>query len=83
MKKTLYENYALACAKMYYRLLENQNWTEDAKKLKKKLRVFIRKKRRFINFNNDWAFNTIYGILYPKPIRIIFRIERFITNKKK
>ena len=83
MKKTLYENYAVACAKMYYRLLENQEWTEEAKKLKKKLRAFFQKKRKFIKFNEDWVFNMVYGIVYPKPIRIIFRLKRFIKTRKR
>jgi glycosyltransferase involved in cell wall biosynthesis len=83
IKKMVYDNYAVVCAKMYYRLLENQEWTEEAKKLKKKLRTFIQKKRRFINFNKDWVFNMVYGIIYPKPIRAIFRLKRYIKNRKR
>lgn len=82
LKKTAYNNYAIVCAKMYYRLLENENWNKEAKKLKKKLRAFIQKKGKYINFNEDWAFNMVYGIVYPKPIRIILRLKRYIKNKK-
>ena len=81
MKKIVYRNYAVACAEMYYRLLENKDWAKKAQKLKKKLKVFIRKKGKLIDYNEDWAFNMVYGILYPKPIRIIFRLERYVKNK--
>ncbi len=83
IKKIVYRNYAVACANMYYRLLENKTWVEEAQKLRKKLKVFIRQKRKLIEFKEEWAFNMVYGVLYPKPIRIIFRLERYIKNKIK
>ena len=83
LKKELYRHYAVSCAKMYYRLLENKDWTEEAKKLKKELRSFFKKKRKFINFNEDWVFNMVYGMVYPKPIRTIFRLKRYIKNRKR
>lgn len=83
MKKTVYKHYAIASAKMYYRLLENENWAEDAQKLKNNLKTFMKKKRRHIEFNADWEFNMVYGILYPKPIRIILRLNRYLRNKLK
>ena len=83
MKKIVYRNYAVACAEMYYRLLENKNWAEEAQNLKNRLKLFVRKKGNLINFKEDWEFNMVYGVLYPKPMRIIFRLERDIKNKLK
>lgn len=83
MKKIVYRNYAVACAKMYYRLLENENWANEAQEIKNKLKKFMKKKRKLIEFDEDWQFNMVYGVLYPKPIRIIFRLERYIKNKLK
>ena len=83
MKKIAYRNYAVASAKMYYRLLENENWTEESKKLKKHLKSFMKKKRKYIEFNADWDFNMVYGALYPKHLRAIFRLERYIKNMTK
>lgn len=80
MKKIVYKSYAMTCAKMYHRLLENKDWAEEAQKLKKNLHVFMRKKGNLIDFNEDWEFNMVYGVLYPKPIRIIFRLERYIKK---
>ena len=65
---------------MYYRLLENENWAEEAQKIKEKLRVFIKKKRNLIEFNEDWEFNMVHGVLYSKPIRAMFRLKRYIKN---
>ena len=81
LKKELYRHYAVSCAKMYYRLLENENWAEEAQKIKEKLKVFIKKKRNLIEFNEDWEFNMVYGVLYSKPIRAMFRLKRYIKNK--
>ena len=83
LKKTIYKNYAVACAKMYYRLLENENWANEAQEIKNKLKKFMKKKRKLIEFDVDWQFNMVYGVLYPKPIRIIFRLERYIKTKLK
>lgn len=83
IKKIVYRKYTIACAGMYYHLLENENWTEEAQKLKKKLKLFVIKNRKHIELNDDWAFNMVYGITYPKPIRIIFKLERFVKNKIK
>ena len=83
LKKTIYKNYAVACAKMYYRLLENENWANEAQEIKNKLKKFMKKKRKLIEFDEDWQFNMVYGVLYPKPIRIIFRLERYIKTKLK
>ena len=80
MKKTVYRNYAVSCAKMYYRLLENTNWTNEAKKIKKKLHAFMKKYGKFTELKEDWEFNMVYGVLYPKPIRIIFRLARYIDK---
>ena len=83
LKKVVYIKYAVACAEMYYRLLENKNWNEEAQKIKSKLKKFMKKKREFIEFDEDWKFNMVYGVLYPKPIRAIFRLERKVKNKLK
>lgn len=83
IKKAVYRNYAVACAKMYYRLLENKNWAKEAQEIKNKLKVFMKKRGKFIEFKEDWEFNMVYGTLYSKPIRIIFRLERYIKNKLK
>lgn len=83
MKELVYKNYAVVCAKMYYCLLENPKWTDEAKKLKKKLKVFVDKKRKNIEFKEDWEFNLVYGVLYSKPIRIMFRLARYVKNKLK
>lgn len=83
LKKAVYRKYAVTCAKTYYRLLENPKWAEEAQKLKKELKVFIEKKRKHIEFNEDWEFNMVFGILYSRPIRIIFRLERYIKSKLK
>lgn len=83
MEKIVYRNYAVACAKMYYRLLDNQKWAEEASKIKSKLKVFMKRYGKLIKFNKDWQFNMVYGVLYPKPIRIIFRFERYIKLKLK
>ena len=82
LKKITYRNYAVACAKMYERLLENKDWTKEAQETKNKLKFFMKKKGKLIEFK-DWQFNMVYGVLYPKPIRIIFRLERYIKNKLK
>ena len=82
MKKLVCRNYAIACAGMYCRINENKNYTEDAQKIKSKLKVFMKKNKKLMELNEDWQFNLIYGVLYPKPIRIIFRLERYIKNKK-
>lgn len=83
LKKAVYRKYAVVCAKTYYCLLENENWANEAQKLKKKLKVFIRKKCKLIDFNEDWEFNMVYGVVYHKPMRIILRLERYIKNKLK
>ena len=83
MKKIVYRNYAVACANMYYRLLKNENWAEEAQIIKEKLKNFMKNKRSYIELNADWEFNMVYGILYPKPIRAIFRLERYINKIKK
>lgn len=81
MKETTSRNYAVACAKMYYRLLENKNWANEAQKLKTELKIFIQKHGKLIDFYEDWEFNMVYGILYPRPIRIIFRLVRTVKKK--
>lgn len=83
MEKIVYRNYAVACAKMYYSLLENPKWSEEAQKIKNQLKVFMGEKGKLIDFKEDWEFNMVYGVLFPKPIRIIFRLERYIKNKSK
>lgn len=83
IKKIVYRSYAVTCAKMYHRLSENKDWAEEAQKLKKKLKIFIRKKGKLIDFNENWHFNMVYGVLYPKPIRILFRLERYIKKLKR
>ena len=80
MKKNVYINYAIACANIYNRLLEDKMWAKDAQKLKKKLKSFIREKRKFIEFNEDWVFSLVDGVLYPKPIRAILRLKRYVKN---
>ena len=80
MKKIVYRNYAVACAKMYYRLLENKIWVKEAQELKRQLKLFMNQKGKLIDFKEDWEFNMVYGALYPKPIRIIFRLKRYIKN---
>lgn len=83
MKKTVCKNYAITCAKMYYCLLENPKWSEEAKKIKNKLKIFIKKSGELTELNEDWEFNIVYGIIYPKPIRIILRLERYLKSKLK
>lgn len=83
LKKTIYKNYAVACAKIYYRLLENPNWSQEAQKIKNQLKLFMGEKGKLIDFKEDWEFNMVYGVLFPKPIRIIFRLERYIKTKLK
>ena len=83
LKKTIYKNYAVACAKIYYRLLENPNWSQEAQKIKNQLKLFMDEKGKLIDFKEDWEFNMVYGVLFPKPIRIIFRLERYIKTKLK
>lgn len=82
IKKIACKNYAVACANMYYHLLENELWAEEAKKLEKKLKAFVRKNRKLIEFNTDWEFNMVYGLVYPKPIRRIIRLKRYIKSQK-
>ena len=83
MKKTIYKKYAVVCADIYYRLLENSQWADEAKKLKNQLKDFMKNTGKLIELNEDWTFNMVYGVLYPKPIRIIFRLERYIKLKLK
>ena len=83
LKKAIYKKYSVTCAKTYHHLLENKEWAEEAQKTKNKLKMFMKKKRKVINFKEDWEFNIVYGVLYPRPIRIIFRLERYIKNKLK
>ena len=83
IKKTIYKKYAVVCADIYYRLLENPQWADEAKKLKNQLKDFMKNKGKLIELNEDWTFNMVYGVLYPKPIRIIFRLERYIKLKLK
>lgn len=83
MKKTVCKNYAITCAKMYYCLLENPKWSEEAKKIKNKLKIFIKKSGELTELNENWEFNIVYGIIYPKPIRIILRLERYLKSKLK
>ena len=81
MKKIVYRNYAVACAKMYYRLLENKNWSENARDLKKKLKSFMKKKGKYIDFLTDWEINMVYGALYTKPTRALLKLKRYLKNK--
>lgn len=81
MKRIFYSNYAIACAQMYHRLLENQNWVDEAQKIKNKLKTFMKKKRKFTELSEEWEFNLVYGLVYPKLMRIIYRLERYIKNK--
>lgn len=81
LKKIIYRKYAVTCAKIYYQLIENKAWIEEASKIKNKLKVFMKKQRSLVKLNEEWEFNMIYGILYPKPIRVIFRLERYLKNK--
>lgn len=83
MKKTVYKKYAVICADTYYRLLEKPQWATEAKKLQNKLKKFMKNEGKLIDFNEDWTFNMVIGVLYPKPLRIIFRLERYIKNKLK
>ena len=83
LKKTIYKKYAVTCADIYYRLLENPEWAKEAQKLKSHLKAFMKNEGRLINFNEDWIFNMVYGVLYPKPIRILFRLERYIKKQLK
>lgn len=80
LKKELYRHYAVSCAKMYYRLLESKNWTEEAQDLKNRLKLFVREKGDFIDYKEDWEFNMVHGVLYPKPIRVIFRLKRYVKR---
>lgn len=75
IKKLVNITYANICAGMYLKLLEDSQYTNEAKKLKKELKTFVRGKKKIIEYNN-----FLYGVLYPKPIRIIFRLERLIKN---
>ena len=81
MKKTIYKKYALVCADAYYRLLAKREWANEAKKIKTHLKEFMKNKGKLIELNEDWTFNMVYGVLYPKPIRIIFRLKRFIKKR--
>ena len=83
MKKTIYKKYALVCAEIYYSLRENPQWADEAKKLKNQLKDFMKSKGKLIELNEDWAFNMVIGVLYTKPLRIVFRLERYIKNKLK
>lgn len=83
MKRIVYRNYAVACAKMYYPLSKNREWYKEAQVLKKRLKDFIKEKGRFVEFREDWEFNMVYGVLYSRPIRIIFRLVRYIKSKLK
>lgn len=83
MKKTIYKKYALVCAEIYYSLRENPQWADETKKLKNQLKDFMKNKGKLIELNEDWTFNMVYGVLYPKPLRIVFRLERYIKNKLK
>ncbi len=83
IKKIVYRNYAIACAKMYYSLSENKEWDKEAQALKNKLKDFMKEKGKLIDLKNDWEFNMVYGVLYSKPLRMIFRLERYIKNKLK
>ncbi len=83
IKKIVYRNYTVTCAEIYHRLSENKNWDNEAKELKNKLRRFIKEQRKILDYTEDWKFNMVYGVLYPKPIRIIFRFKRHIKNKLK
>ncbi len=80
IKKIVYRSYAVACANMYYRLLENKTWTKEAQDLKNKLKLFVREKGKFIDYKEDWEFNMVHGVLYSKPIRVIFRLKRYIKK---
>lgn len=80
MKKIVYRNYTVACAKIYYRLLENKTWAEEAQNLKNRLKLFVKEKGEFIDYDEDWEFNMVTGLLYSKPKRIIFRLKRYIKN---
>lgn len=83
MKKTIYKKYAVVCAEIYYRLSEKPQWSNEAQKLKNQLKKFMKNEGKLIEFNEDWTFNMVYGVLYPKPIRIIFRLDRYIHMKLK
>lgn len=83
IKNIVYRNYAVICAGMYLRLSDNNNYTAKAKEIKKKLKTFMKKEQALIDLNEDWQFNLIYGVLYPKPIRIFFRLERYVKKLKR
>ena len=83
LKKIIYKKYAVTCADIYYRLLENPEWVREAKKLKIHLKTFMKNEGKLIKFNEEWTFNMVYGVLYTKPIRILFRLERYIKTKFK
>ena len=83
MKKTIYKKYAVVCAEIYYHLLENPQWANEAQKLRNQLKKFMKNEGKLIDFNEDWTFNMVIGVLYPKPLRIIFRLERYIKFKLK
>ena len=83
IKKTVYKKYAIACVAMYYNISENENWTEEAQKIKNKLKAFIKNEKTFTELLEDSEFNMVYGVLYPKPIRIIYRFERYMKKLKR
>lgn len=83
IKKTVYRNYAIASAKMYYSLAENKEWNKEAQALKNKLKAFMKDKGKLIDLKEDWEFNMVYGVLYSRPIRMLFRLGRYIKNKLK
>ena len=68
---------------MYYRLLENKAWAKDAQNLKNRLKLFVTENEKLIDYNEDWEFNMVYGILYSQPIRAIFRLKRYMKHKLK
>ena len=39
LKKIIYRKYAVTCAKIYYQLIENKAWIEEASKIKNKLNI--------------------------------------------
>lgn len=71
--------YAVHCADFYYKVINELKLHDEANTLKEKLKKHIKDNKNYINLEN-WEFNLVYGALYSKPIRILYRLKRFITN---
>lgn len=74
--------YAVHCADFYNKVTNELKLQNEASMLKKKLKKHIKENKNYINLEN-WEFNLVYGVLYSKPIRVLYRLIRFIKNIKK